>query len=150
MPGGRQPIYGSVGVWAQSTVCSISQVKLYPSVITLPDPAHAHIFSQRWATAGAVITARGLIFYSFFKCSSLDQQSDALELLPINYILRIVCFPSFISIPDSKIQADWVAADLCLRNCRSHPAHVLAVLTKAVLLTMLTNVVSSKPDFLTS
>lgn len=33
----------------------------------------------------------------FFKRSSLDQQSDALDLLPINYIPRIVCFPSFIS-----------------------------------------------------
>lgn len=43
-----------------------------------------------------------------------------------------------------------MAADLCLRICRSHPAHVLAALTKAVLLTVVTNVVSSKPDFLTS
>lgn len=57
------PIFGSADVWAQSTMCSISQFKLhfFFPLVMLPVSIHVEVFSYWWA-AGAVINSRAFFF----------------------------------------------------------------------------------------
>lgn len=55
------PIFGSADVWAQSTMCSISQFKLhFFPLVMLPVSIHVEVFSYWWA-AGAVINIRAFL-----------------------------------------------------------------------------------------